>query len=88
MVTLSIKAVPNASRDEISGWLGDALKIRVTAPPEKGKANQSIIRLLSRELGIPASQVRITDGQASPRKKASIEGITEAQLKDALEKYR
>jgi len=44
---LKVKVVPGSSRDQIAGWLGDALKIKVTAPPERGKANEAVIEILA-----------------------------------------
>lgn len=45
--------VPGASKSEISGWLGDALKIRVAAQPEKGNANAAVVAVLASGLGLP-----------------------------------
>ena len=42
---LEVKVVPGASRSEVTGWLGDSLKIRVAAPPERGKANAAVVRM-------------------------------------------
>ncbi len=69
---LSIKVVPGASRDEISGWLGDRLKIRVKAPAESGKANTAVIKLLASALKISRRDITIISGGASPRKTIEI----------------
>ena len=53
---LKAKVVPGSSRNRIVGWLGDALKINVTAPPEKGKANEAVVELLSMKLGISTDE--------------------------------
>ena len=63
-----VKAVPGASRDAVAGALGDRLKIRVAAPPEGGRANDSIAELLSQALGVPRSAVTLEHGHASPLK--------------------
>lgn len=47
MARINIKVVPNSSRDEVVGWLGDALKVKVMAPPEKERANEAVIALLA-----------------------------------------
>jgi len=81
---LRIKAQPNASRNEIVGFLGDELKIRVNALPESGKANRAIEELLARQLGLKKTQVKIISGLNKPRKVIEITGITELQLREKL----
>lgn len=75
-VRLKVKAVPGASRQGIAGWLGDALKVRVTAPAEGGEANAAIRELLAEVLGVPARRVRIVAGGSSPRKVVEVEGLS------------
>lgn len=77
---LRLKVVPGASRAGIVGWLGSALKVRVTAPPEKGKANAAVSALLAAELGLPPAAVRIVSGGGSPNKVVEIEGASEADV--------
>jgi len=76
---LKVKAVPGASRSEIVGRLGAALKIRVAAPPEGGKANREILELLAERLGLPAASVTLVSGAASPAKVVELLGITAEQ---------
>lgn len=83
---LRIKAIPGAARDAIAGPLGDRLKIRVTAPPEGGKANEAIIKLLASTLGIKRSQITITTGLASAEKTIELEGIDIEVARDALQR--
>lgn len=83
-VLLWIKAVPGASRDQISGVLGDRLKIRIAAPPEDGKANEAICRLLAEQLGIKVKQVSIETGHSNAEKTVRIVGVTAAQVLSAL----
>lgn len=75
-VRLRVKAVPGSSREEVTGWLGDALKIRVTAPAEGGEANAAIEELLARTFGVPAGDVRIVSGGSSPRKVVEVSGLS------------
>ena len=75
-VLLWLKAVPGASRNQIAGLLGDRLKVRVSAPPEGGKANKAICKLLARALGVKANQVSIESGAASPEKVLRVAGVT------------
>ena len=71
-----VKAVPGASRSQIAGPLGDRLKIRISAPPEGGKANKAICALLAKQLGISKSSVEITRGQTSAEKSVRITGVS------------
>jgi len=75
-VTLKVKVVPGASRSGLCGWLGDSLKVRVSAPPEKGKANAAVIKLLAKELQVPASAFSISSGKASQQKTIEITGVS------------
>lgn len=84
MTALSIKVVPGASRSEITGWLDDSLKIRVSAAPEKGKANRAVEKLLSSALGIPSRNVLVVSGDRSPRKTVEIDGLSLADIKTRL----
>lgn len=81
---LDIRVSPGAATNVIGGWMGDKLKIRVTAAPEKGKANKAVIRLLSRELGIPASRIALSKGIASSNKTIEIEGLSSDELNRKL----
>ena len=82
---LAIKVVPGASRSAIAGWLGDTLKVRVTAPAEQGRANAAVEALLADALGVPRDRVRIASGTASPRKVVEIADLSEAEVRSRLE---
>jgi len=84
MPTLNIKVVPGARRDRIAGRYGDGIKVQVSAPPEDGKANQAVLRLLADHLGLRAEQVRILRGQTQPRKVVQVDGMTQAELDQRL----
>ena len=71
--TLKLKVVPRASRNAIVGWIGDRLKVAVTAPPEKGRANAAVVKLLARELGVRQGNLRITTGETSSAKTVVID---------------
>ena len=79
-VSISVKAVPRAARDEIVGWLAGALKIRVAAPPQDGRANAALETLLAAALGLRKSAVRVAAGHGSARKRVEIDGIDRAEL--------
>ncbi len=76
---LKVKAVPGASRSEIVGRLGEAMKIRVAAPPEGGKANREILELLAEKLGLTAADVTLVSGAASSAKVVGLRGVTAQQ---------
>ncbi|MEY4179489.1 MAG: hypothetical protein RLY70_3063 [Planctomycetota bacterium] len=82
---LKVKVVPGSSRDQIVGWLGDALKIKVVAPPEKGRANEAVIAILSKKLGIGLDDIQIESGQSSPAKVIAISNMDAEAIKRALE---
>jgi uncharacterized protein (TIGR00251 family) len=71
-INLEVKAVPGSSYTGISGFLGTALKVKITSPPEKGKANDEIIKVLADTFKVPSSCIQITKGATSPRKKFHI----------------
>ena len=84
-VLIWIKAVPNASRDAIAGAVGDRLKIRVAAPPQGGKANQAICRLIARATGTRPRDVDVEQGARSPEKVIRIKGATPAQVSGSIQ---
>ena len=77
---LNVKVVPGSSRDTIAGWLGDALKIKVKAPPEAGRANAAVLKLLATTLDVTSDRIKISSGHGTPRKVIEIDGLTEAEL--------
>ena len=76
--------VPNASKTEIIGWMGDALKIKVQATPEGGRANVALVKLLSQTLGCSRSQIVIQTGKTSRNKLITIKGMTAKSVKNCL----
>lgn len=85
-VRLSVKVVPGSSRSIVAGWLGDALKVRVTAAPEHGKANAAVETTIAAALGILPGAVRVLSGYGSPRKIVEIDGLSEAEVHRRLAK--
>jgi uncharacterized protein (TIGR00251 family) len=83
-VKLKLKVVPGASRSEICGWLGEMLKVRISAPPEKGKANAAVEALVARALDLPAGSARIVGGASSQKKVIEIQGLTSADIQRKL----
>ena len=83
-VTLSIRIQPRASKNEIVAREGGALKIRITAPPVDGAANEALIRFLADTLSVPKSQVEIVSGHTSRDKVVRIHGVNEADASRLL----
>lgn len=71
---LSVSVVPGASKSEIVGVEGGALKVRLAAPPVEGKANRELVRLLARALGVRGSDVEIVAGHRARLKKVQVYG--------------
>jgi hypothetical protein len=72
-VVLSCHLQPRASRDEWVGLHGDALKLRIQAPPVDGAANKALVKFLAAEFGVPRQQVIIEQGDSSRRKRVRIQ---------------
>ena len=79
-MTLRVKVIPRSRKNEISGELADGtVKIHVTAPPEKGKANEQVCTVLAAHYRVPVRAVEIVSGHGNPRKVVRIdlaEGLT------------
>jgi uncharacterized protein (TIGR00251 family) len=82
--TLPIKAIPNAPRSAVVGWLGDALKVKVHAPPVEGRANDALCAFLADTLGLPRRAVTVLRGDTSRQKVVRIAGLTVADVKARL----
>ena len=77
---LPIYVQPGARREGVLGVHGDALKLAVHAPPEKGKANKAVAEVIARALGVPPAAVRVVSGAASRRKTVRAEGASDAAV--------
>gem|GEM_PF-630379 len=84
VMRIPLKVVPGASCDEISGWLGDSLKVRVRAVAEAGKANAAVTRVVALRLGVPLQTVRIVSGTASAHKVLEVDDLSMAKLRERL----
>ena len=81
MLTLHVKVVPGARADRVVGRYGDGIKVQVSAPPEDGKANAAVLRVLAIALSLKSDQIHLLRGHANPRKIVSISGVDEAALR-------
>lgn len=84
--TFKIRVHPRARKDGITGEIGDALKVALTAPPIDGKANESCIRFFADVLEVPRSSVTIAAGQNSRNKVIRVGGRTAEQVRAGLQK--
>lgn len=78
-VRLRVKVQPRAARTELAGVLGDALKVRVAAPPVDDAANEELRRFLAETLDVPRSAVTLVRGRASGHKVLVVSGLTAAE---------
>ena len=83
-VRFSVRVQPRASRSEIAGEYGDALKIRLSAPPVDGAANDELVAFLSNIFAVTRKSVRILAGETSRSKLIEVEGITERAVHDVV----
>ena len=79
-ITLTLHIQPGAKKTEFAGLHGDALKIRLAAPPVDGKANEALLRFLADALSLPKSAVSLKSGQTSRRKVLEIQGATQEAI--------
>ncbi len=73
--TLELKVIPNAPRNEIAGWLGTALKVKIHAPALEGRANDELLDFLAEKLGVPRRQVTLLRGDKSRQKVVRLAGL-------------
>ena len=80
MTLIAVKVVPRAGKDEIVGWLEGALKIRIQAPPEDGRANRALEELLAEALSLKKNAVTVVAGRSSARKRVEVVGLTRDEI--------
>ena len=83
-VIFRVKVQPGAAKNEIVGVQGDALKIKINAPPVKGKANRALIDFLAEKLGVKKSEIKIISGHRSKIKKIKVLGEG-AKIKEKIQ---
>jgi uncharacterized protein len=84
MADVSIRLQPRAKRSEVVGERGDAIVIRVTAPPVDGKANAALCQLIAKAAGVPPSSVEVVRGQTSRDKLVRVIGVSDDDVRQAL----
>ncbi len=75
-VEISVRVIPRARTNEVSGRRGNALLVRLTAPPLDGAANTALVALLADRLGIPVRVIHIVGGERSRDKRVAVSGVT------------
>jgi len=80
LVHVHLKVVPGAARDAVVGAYGDRIKVRVTAPPESGRANKAVLALLAATLGVPLQDLVLVRGASSPQKTVAVAGLDAAAV--------
>ena len=81
---LNIRVQPGSSKNMITGYIDGVLHIKITTQPEKGKANESLIKYLSNLLGIPKSRIEIQKGTTSRNKVVSVQGLSSRNILSRL----
>jgi uncharacterized protein (TIGR00251 family) len=82
--TFQVKVRPRAKKNAITGEIGDALKLALTAPPLQGRANQACVDFLAEFLNVPRSSVTIAAGESSRNKLVRVSGLSAAQIEAKL----
>jgi uncharacterized protein (TIGR00251 family) len=83
-VSFAVKVQPRAKKNAITGNVGDALKLALTAPPVEGKANQAVIEFFADFFEIPRSSVSIASGETSRNKLIRVSGISAQRVRERL----
>lgn len=81
---VAIKATPNASRNEVCGWLDDTLKVKIKAPALEGRANEALCEFLADEVGLPRRAVTLIRGASSRQKLVELTGISLDEFRSRL----
>jgi uncharacterized protein (TIGR00251 family) len=74
--TFRVRVVPGSRREEVVGLYGDALRVRLTAQPERGRANRALRMFLADQLGVSPSAVEILSGHTSRQKRVHVDGVS------------
>ena len=80
MTVIAVKVVPRAAKNEVVGWFEGALKVRVQAPPEDGRANRALEALLAEALGLKKNAVAVVAGRSSAHKRVEVAGLARDEI--------
>ncbi|BEQ14475.1 DUF167 domain-containing protein [Desulfoferula mesophila] len=82
--SLAVRVAPRASRNELAGVEAGALKVRLTAPPVEGAANQALVKLLAKSLGVAKGKISVVSGERSRNKRVLVEGLSPDEVRGRL----
>ncbi|MGH9532159.1 MAG: DUF167 domain-containing protein [Terriglobales bacterium] len=85
--SFAVKLHPRTRQNSVTGEVGDALKILLTAPPVEGRANQALVEFLAELLNVPRSSVKIAAGQSRRRKVVAIAGLSAEEVTRRLQPF-
>lgn len=83
-VVLRLHVQPGAARSAVVGRHGDAVKVAVSAPPDRGRANEAVLALVAATLGVRPSDLELVAGPSSRTKRVAVRGVSAAQVRAAL----
>jgi len=83
-IRLSLNVYPGAAKNEVVSFTDDLLRIKIAAPPLKGKANRELVAFLSKYLGVGKGNINIIKGHTSRNKIIAINGISQEELRQRL----
>ncbi len=83
-VKISLRVYPNASRNEMMGFTDEVLRVKISAPPIRGKANRELVTFLSRLLGVGKGSVNIIKGHTTRNKVVAIDGLSQEEVMKRL----
>ena len=81
---ISIRVIPNATKNEIAGFAGNVLRVKIAAPPVKGKANEELLDFLCRLLAVDKNRISIIRGHTARNKVIAIDGISKQSATELL----
>ena len=81
---IEVRLTPRSAKDEIAGWTDGVLRVRVKAPPVDGKANQALLDLLARRLGLSSSRIEIVGGVTARTKRIRLVDVTRDEVLKVL----
>lgn len=81
---IAVHVTPKSGRDEVAGWRGGELSVRVTAAPEGGRANAAVCAVLADALGVPKRAVRVVRGDTARHKQVEVDGVSDADVWEAF----